>query len=102
MSVTQSETQIESNQPTLSLDEVPVPKESGAKFAPPLPGPEVTSRDPNTDNDDGIASVEDEASLITVKASVDNVRRGGKAPEGLGAERLDVNAQTDLGMLSRS
>ena len=57
MSVTQSETQVESDQAALALDDEPVQKESGAKYAPHFPDPDVTSCVPNTGNNDGIADL---------------------------------------------
>jgi hypothetical protein len=44
---------------------------------------------------DDVAAIES----IAVNASVEDVRRGGKAPEVLGGEPLDVDAPSDLGML---
>ena len=99
MSVTQSETQVESDQAALALDDEPVLEESGAKVAPHFPDAGVTSCVPNTGDNDGIADVGGDIVSIAVNANVEGVRHGGKAPEVLGVERLDVNAQTDLGML---
>jgi hypothetical protein len=47
------------------------------------------------DNDD----IADADVSIAVNANVEGVRRGDKAPEVLEGELLDVDAQTDLGML---
>ena len=83
----------------MTLDDEPVLEEGGAKFAPHFPEPGVTSCVPNIGDNDDIADVGGDIVSIAVNANVDGVRRGGKAPEMLGDEQLDVEAPTDSGML---
>jgi hypothetical protein len=157
MSVTQPETQVESDQGALALDDDPVLTEDKAELAPSFAEPVVTSRDPGIGEtgDTAVAEVDtaaadkaaaesaaadkaatdsavadkaaaDKVAAVSaavdsaadnaaaekaianvavavvssaVNANVEGVRRGGKAPEMLGDEQLDVEAPTDSGML---
>ena len=84
---TQPEAPVKLDQAAATLDDEPVLEEGGVKFAPHFPEPARVFQILATTDDIADADVS-----IAVNANVEGVRRGGKAPEVLEGEQLDVDA----------